>query len=217
MDLLAACGSRLVLVAAESRRQHESASRDEQPRTAESAKRSSVESRTRRAVATAEHLGAQVGFSRRPAATASRVRGRDAKRAAKLASTARPSRGLRLRTVDGGLRTVDCGLWTANCGPCPLRTAILPTANCGRGPRTANGELRIGGCGFRSADREPRATNPEPRSAIRDPGASRESRLASYWLRSSLMISWSAAITSSRSTRDLVNRSCRLNALVGAL
>ena len=34
--------------------------------------------------------------------------------------------------------------------------------------------------------------------------------------RSSLIIPWSAAMTSSRSTRDLVNRSCSLNALVGA-
>ena len=38
-----------------------------------------------------------------------------------------------------------------------------------------------------------------------------------YWLLSSLMMAWSASITSSLSTRDLVNRSCRLNSLVGAL
>ena len=42
-------------------------------------------------------------------------------------------------------------------------------------------------------------------------------RQASAWLsRSSLMMASRAAITSSRSTRDLVNRSCSLNALVGA-
>jgi len=46
-----------------------------------------------------------------------------------------------------------------------------------------------------------------------DPG----SPVVPYLLsRSSLIIPWSAAMTSSRSTRDLVKRSCSLNALVGA-
>jgi hypothetical protein len=44
-----------------------------------------------------------------------------------------------------------------------------------------------------------------------------ESRDSSYLAsRSSLMMSCSAAMTSSRSTRDFVNRSCSLNAFVGA-
>jgi hypothetical protein len=41
--------------------------------------------------------------------------------------------------------------------------------------------------------------------------------LGGYWLRSSAMMACSAAMTSSRSTFDLVNLSWRLNALVGAL
>src|SRR5689334_3271603 len=70
------------------------------------------------------------------------------------------------------------------------------------GTRTADVGRRTPDLGSRTSDPGPRISDLGPRR---------------YWALKSAMIASSASMTSSRSTRDLVKRSCSLKAFVGAL
>lgn len=85
-----------------------------------------------------------------------------------------------------------------------------------RTPETGNRKLET-----ETGNQKPATGNREPATGNWELGTGNwkpETGNRSQWSdRSCLMISWRAAITSSRSTRDLVNRNWSLKALVGAL